>query len=70
MIIEIEIQSKKNQFYWFTSNKAYDFADVVYKGKYVYYYGFKTVPDYNKIELCNFKFKTHTSLDELIEQFR
>ena len=69
MIIEVEKQTKLNQFYWFTAKKIPYDADVSYTSKENYLYGFKQAPSYYYVENYDLRFITHATLDELIEQF-
>ena len=69
MIIEVEKQTKLNQFYWFTAKKTPLVTDVSYMSKDNHFYGFKQTPNYNFIEYHDLRFVTHSTLDDLIEQF-
>ena len=70
MIIELEKQPKINQFYWFTAKKIPTIVDVSYLSNEDTLYGFKQTPNYHFIEHHDLRFITHSTLDELIEQFR
>ena len=63
-------RDSKHKFYWFTSKITNTFSDVSFISKNIHYYGFKTVPDYEVIEVCDLRFITNCSLDDLVEQFR
>ena len=70
MIIEVEKQTKMNQFYWFTANRRPIVSDVSYSNKEHQLYGFKQTPNYFFIEYNDLRFITHGTLEEIIEQFR
>ena len=70
MIIELEKQSKVNQFYWFTAKKRPLIVDVNYMSNENDLYGFKQTPNYHFIEHHDLRFITHATLDDIIEQYR
>lgn len=70
MIMEVEKQTKMNQFYWFTAKKTPLVADVSYTSNENDLYGFKQAPDYPFIEYHDLRFITHATLDDITEQFR
>ena len=69
MIKELDKQPKINKFYWFTAKKRPLHADVSYMSKENHFYGFKQTPNYYFIKLDDLRFVTHSTLDEIIEQF-
>lgn len=63
-------KDSEHKFYWFTAKRTPFVADVIYTDKEKHLYGFKQVPNYHFIEKHDLRFKTHSSLDDLIEELK
>lgn len=63
-------RGSSHKFFWFTANRIPIDADVSYSNTEDTLYGYKQPPQYKVIEHHDLRFVTHSTLDDLIEQFR